>query len=84
MVERRRHHYHAVSVIVVKQCPSARHVKIQVVCNSCMEKNRSKYPFTRKTRPNCNPRLIQPSFYRFMGIFFVEEQSSADLQHLKV
>jgi len=34
-----------------------------------MEKNRSNYPFTRKTRPNCNPRLIQLFFYRYMGIF---------------
>jgi len=28
LVERRSHHYHTVSVIAVKQCPSARHVKM--------------------------------------------------------
>jgi len=40
------------------------------MCKSCIEKKiyRSKYPFTRKTRPNCNPRLIQLS-YRYIGIF---------------
>ena len=38
LVERRSLHYHAVSVIVVKQCPTARRVKTQFVCNSCIER----------------------------------------------
>jgi hypothetical protein len=63
LVERRNHHYHALSAIVVSV---PRHVKIQVVCNNCIKKNKSNYPFARIPLQNVIPgRFNCPSILIF-------------------
>ena len=67
LVERRHHHYYAVSVIVVTVSLSM--LRYRSCATVVWKKNRSKCHFTWKTCPNYNPRLIQLSFYHYMGIF---------------